>query len=51
MVVGTAEQVRDQLLEQAQQVHADEVLVITLMPGIENRKAGLKSLAQAFDNI
>lgn len=51
MVVGTAEQVRDQLLDRAQLTQADEILVIPLMPGIENRKAGLKSLAQAFDNI
>ncbi len=50
LIVGNPEAIRQQLDLYIQAFQADELLMCTIMPGIENRKNGLKLLAQAFEN-
>ena len=49
LIVGGPESIRQQLYIYIEAFQADELLMCTIMPGIENRKKGLEVLAQAFD--
>lgn len=49
LIVGGPESIRQQLDIYIEAFQADELLMCTIMPGIENRKKGLEVLAQAFD--
>ena len=48
MVVGNPQEVKDQLDDYLELSQADELLVIPLVPGIENRKKALQLLAQLY---
>lgn len=49
LIVGGPESIRQQLDVYIEAFKADELLMCTIMPGIENRKKGLEVLAQAFN--
>jgi luciferase family oxidoreductase group 1 len=47
-VVGSPDRVRDQLLDMASVLHADELMIVTVMHGHRERKHSYKLLADAF---
>jgi luciferase family oxidoreductase group 1 len=46
--VGTPDNVRDQLIDMASSVHADELMIVTVMHGHSERMRSYKLLADAF---
>jgi luciferase family oxidoreductase group 1 len=46
--IGTPDKVRDQLIDMASVVHADELMIVTVMHGHRERKLSYKLLAEAF---
>lgn len=48
LIVGTSESVKDQLDFITNELNADEILLCTIMPGIDNRINGIKELAKAY---
>jgi alkanesulfonate monooxygenase SsuD/methylene tetrahydromethanopterin reductase-like flavin-dependent oxidoreductase (luciferase family) len=46
--VGTPHSVRDQLIDMASVVHADELMIVTVMHGHRERKYSYELLAEAF---
>ncbi len=49
LIVGDSKSIRPQLEEYIDAFQADELLMCTIMPGIDHRKRGLELLAQAFN--
>jgi luciferase family oxidoreductase group 1 len=47
-VIGTPDRVRDQLIDMASVLHADELMVVTVMHGHRERKYSYQLLAEAF---
>ena len=47
-VVGAPDRVRDQLIDMASVLHADELMIVTVMHGHRERKHSYKLLADAF---
>jgi luciferase family oxidoreductase group 1 len=46
--IGTPDKVRDQLIDMASVLHADELMIVTVMHGHRERKHSYKLLADAF---
>jgi len=46
--VGAPDKVRDQLIDMASLLHADELMIVTVMHGHQERKYSYKLLADAF---
>ncbi|MGM7556591.1 MsnO8 family LLM class oxidoreductase [Aerococcus christensenii] len=51
MITGTKEEVKEQLQKWCQGMQVDEVLLMPLMPGVEQRKKSLKLLAECCQEI